>query len=559
MVATPAPRRETPPQQEAPLAVFPEPSNVLHGWAKEWLAARNISEETAQHFGITSTDDWRSHGKTIHIPYRNHRGEIVNIKHRILPKEWRQESGARKYLFNLPGAIDSDTVIIVEGELDVLACYEAGWHAVVSPQDGAPGKDKLGKVSEVGSKADGFLTPEARRVFDSAKRIIVATDADEEGQKLGDWIVNHFGAERCYRVRWPEGTKDANQLLQEQGAEALDSALVSAKPADLPGLITISELSDEIFDVYEKGFDPGLSTGWPDMDVYYRPMPGQVCIVTGRPSSGKSSWLLNMHVNMAHLHGSKIALFSPELGTPRMMAMKILQIANDMPFLPGADERMSKEELRAAIEWANSRFIRIDATDRADGGFASVSLDDIIERFERAMMKWGYDNLVIDPWNRLHNLRPTGLSETEYILDSLNKLSRLALRNKVGVWIVAHPGKGDLKDVRNEDEMPSAYSIMGSSHWYGAADAILGVQRNKFSEPKNQTTVATLKVREEGLVGDLGEAKFTFDARSRRFYCLSTPVPENIGHNPYPPLPTRLYQQATEIEVDSGDWTYNFP
>jgi twinkle protein len=558
MVATPSPRRETPPPQDAPPPVFQNPSSGLALWAIEWLVARGISEETAKHFGVSSSDDWRGHGKTIHIPYRDHKGEIVNIKHRILPKEWRQESGARKYLYNLPAAIDSDTVIVVEGELDVLAVYEAGWQAVVSPQDGAPGKDKDGKVAAVGSKADGFKTPESDRVFAAAKRIVIATDADDEGSALGDWLVSHFGPERCYRVRWPEGIKDANQLLQEQGAEALDSALVSAKPVDLPGLITINELSDEIFEVYDHGFDPGLSTGWPDMDVYYRPMPGQVCIVTGRPSSGKSSWLLNMHVNMAHLHGSKVALFSPELGTPRMMAMKIIQIANDMPFLPTADERMSKEDLRAAIEWANSRFIRIDAADRTETGFATVSLDDIIERFERAMMKWGYDNLVIDPWNRLHNMRPAGLNETEYILDSLNKLSRLAQRNKVAVWIVAHPGKGDLKDIRNEDEMPSAYSIMGSSHWYGAADAILGVQRNKFSEPKNQTTVATLKVREEGLVGDLGEAKFTFDARSRRFYCLSTPVPDGIGKNPYPPLPGRLYAPATEIEVDGGEWTYNF-
>jgi hypothetical protein len=91
-----------------------------------------------------------------------------------------------------------------------------------------------------------------------------------------------------------------------------------------------------------------------------------------------------------------------------------------------------------------------------------------------------------------------------------------------------------------------------SSHWYGAADSILGVQRNKFSEPKNQTTVATLKIREEGIVGELGEAKFTFDARSRRFYCLSMSMPSDIGHNPYPPLPNRIYAPPTEIIIPTN-------
>lgn len=875
----PAPVPHPQPQQPA---IFSDPSTVLHGWAKEWLATRKISEATAQRFGIVSSDDWQGHGRTIHIPYRNSSGEIVNIKHRILPKEWRQERGARKYLFNLSSAIEADTVVAVEGEFDVFACYESGWHAVVSSQDGAPGKDQTGKVSEVGSKGDGFLTPEARTVFDGAKRIIIATDADAEGQALGDWLVKQFGPERCYRVTWPKNVKDANQLLIEQGPEALDRALSTAKPVDLPGLITINDTREKLYSIYDNGFDYGFSTGWPDLDQFYRPMPGQVCIVTGRPSSGKSSLLLNMHVNLAHIHDWKIAMFSPEIGSPEMMAMKIIQIANDMPFLPGADERMSREELDAAIDWANERFIRIDAARTDEGGFATVTLDDIILRFEQAMMRSGFNCLVIDPWNRLHAMRPQGMSETDYILDSLNKLSRLALRNNICVWIVAHPGKGDLKDVRNEDEMPSAYSIMGchaegtevltrdgwkdhaiiteqdevacidpssatwswnrpeqvhvyrhdglmhhwkgygidmmvtpnhrllvqpakylgmddegwqfttseeltrhhrvtpiampkfddgiipterdadfaefvgwwlaegsmamrgatmcqlqenseliislmdrlgyhgkdylhpgkpgerpmwyrrlryndfpelcewlprecghlarnkhipneawgwsviekerlfagliagdgsmpsngrrtmvytttserlandvmrlalelgyavtlrshpavkenhhdqwivriggrsiaalrkprhrtdvpysgyvycltvpggayitrfngvaafqgnSSHWYGAADSILGVQRNKFSEPKNQTTVATLKIREEGIVGDLGEAKFMFDARSRRFYCLSMAVPSGIGHNPYPPLPNRIYIPPTEIIIPNN-------
>ena len=68
----------------------------------------------------------------------------INIKSRTKDKKFLQEKNATKCLYNIDMLkkhwedVAIKSVIFVEGEMDVLALYEAGFKNVVSLPDGAP-------------------------------------------------------------------------------------------------------------------------------------------------------------------------------------------------------------------------------------------------------------------------------------------------------------------------------------------------------------------------------------------------------------------------------------
>jgi twinkle protein len=194
---------------------------------------------------------------------------------------------------------------------------------------------------------------------------------------------------------------------------------------------------------------------------------------------------------------------------------------------------MSRETLWAAAEWVNQHFWRIDAArDDQDSGYGVVTLPEIVQRIESCVLRRGITMVYIDPWNRMESSRPNGMTETEYVAWAVNMLHRLAQRHNLFLMLVAHPHK-----VENEDVMISPYQISGSAHWYNMADVIIGVQRNKRADPKDRTTVAILKHREEGVSGHLGETYFHFDGRRSRFYTDIHQMPMDTGTAPFMALP----------------------
>ena len=70
--------------------------------------------------------------------------QLVNIKYRTKDKKFRQENGAERTLFNIDAvkghweSTGRKEVIIVEGEMDVLSMFEAGFSYACTLPDGAP-------------------------------------------------------------------------------------------------------------------------------------------------------------------------------------------------------------------------------------------------------------------------------------------------------------------------------------------------------------------------------------------------------------------------------------
>ncbi len=92
----------------------------------EVFAGRGISREIVEALEIHGTTKGRYW--LIVFPYR-HRGELVNNKYRSLDKQFHQDKDAERTFYNIDAVGDATTVIIAEGEVDVLSLLEAGYNS----------------------------------------------------------------------------------------------------------------------------------------------------------------------------------------------------------------------------------------------------------------------------------------------------------------------------------------------------------------------------------------------------------------------------------------------
>jgi twinkle protein len=494
----------------------------LKPWAIEWLASRAIPEDVAREFGIVSRDD------AMYFPY--------------YPKEFRQVPGAPRTLFNLNRCQQSDVIVITEGEMDVISCHMAGWKAV-SPPDGAPGQifedgRPTGRVAAIGAKDAAFKEPEGYKALTDAKRIIIATDADLEGQALAKHLIEMFGPLKCWQVDWRKyRAKDANELLMRDGVKALDDALSSAKPVPLPGLRSLGHHREALYKLYEEGYAPGVSSGWPEFDHFYRPEPGKLLFVSGYSSRGKTSWLNHFFVNLARINDWRVALYSPEQAEEGEMLRKFVEIVNDAPLLPTAQKRMSREAMDMAIDWVDDHFYELHADD-SSGGYNILSPTKILAQADPGVVKHGTNVVIVDPWNELESARPKGMTVEEYISTSISTFRAWSSRRNVLFIVVIHPRKPE--SAKNIDQAPHPLEAAGAMHWWSKADVFLTINRGYTGEDKGITTVKIEKHRKEGITGELGECKFRFDRATGRFRSADQIEAAPIGAHPYINLPDEL-------------------
>ena len=190
--------------------------------------------------------------------------ELVNVKYRDGRKNFKLYKGAEKVFYNIDSTVGHDTVMIVEGEMDVCAIHESGYKSVVSVPNGAT----------LNSNNLDYLD-NCIDYFEDKEKIIIAVDSDEAGIALQTELIRRFGAELCWVVDFDD-CKDANEYLIKYG---------------------------NIFSTYT----------------------GQFITVTGIPSSGKSDFVDQMVVGYNKLYNWKTAFASPENQPTFLHAHKLMR------------------------------------------------------------------------------------------------------------------------------------------------------------------------------------------------------------------------------------------
>lgn len=169
------------------------------------------------------------------------------------------------------------------------------------------------------------------------------------------------------------------------------------------------------------------------------------------------------------------------------------------------------------------------------------SVDTILEKAKYLIRRKGIKALVIDPWNRLEHQIPSGMNETNYISQTLDKFTNFAQKYDILFFLVAHPRKMS-KDASGQFEVPTLYDINGSANFYNKTDYGITVQRNKET---GTVGVYVQKVKFKHL-GETGNATFKYNINNGRYvpyYESQDPIWDNSNH-----LINKITNQLKESE-----------
>lgn len=476
-------KRSEPPRRHAPKAAqdscpaqpIPRPG-ALPAEATDWFWTRGIERETLSRAGVAWSTAWfpdtQKSEPCVMFPFRRD-GETVNAKFRpVGRKTFTQTKGGEKSLFllDLADTEYSDRLVICEGEIDALSLMQAGVENAVSVPDGAPKEAKVDEIIPENDRAFSYVWSQ-RESIDRFQRIVLATDGDAPGRALAEELSRRLDRERCLLVTWPEGCKDANEVLVRLGAAKLVETIDAAQPYPIKSVYSVDAFWPDVMSLWEGERKPAFSTGWPSIDEFMRIREGELSVVTGIPGSGKSEFIDALLVNLARNHGWRFAVCSFE-NPPDEHIAKLLEKYLHKPFRPGPTARMVPEEMATAKIWLRQHFVFIRAEDE------SPTMDWVMEKASAAVAQYGVNGLVIDPYNELEHRRPSNMSETEYVSDILGKVKRLAAARGIHVWFVAHPAKLQPEKPGGSLPVPTLYSISGSANWVNKADIGIVVARD---------------------------------------------------------------------------------
>lgn len=471
-----------------------------------WLSDRGISASTAQKYElIGETMDGVA---VVGFPYYDKDGNVVSVKKRFTNEKKFLTWQPAESFFGLKHLKKGDDVYIVEGEMDVLALAEIGIRAVSVP-NGAPMKVTEGKIDPSEDRKFKYLWG-AKDYIDAAKRILIATDQDGPGEALAEEIARRVGKGKSWRIKFPEGIKDANDCLVKCGTAALKRSTEKAEAWPVQGLYDAEHFRDMVWELYEKGVGKGESTGYKSVDELYTMVPGQITIVTGIPSSGKSEFIDQIMVNLAASKGWSFGVCSFE-NEPRLHIAKLMAKRAEMHFFEGPTRRMDGESYKAAFDWVQEHFAFVW---QDDGSLAD--LDSILDRLRVAILRYGIRGAVIDPYNFISRDNREK-SETEWISDMLTKVKAFAMGHGIHIWFVAHPTKLQ-RGTDGRVPVPGGYDISGSASWFAKADCGLTVHREK--EDPTTTQIHIWKCR-FSWVGKQGTTNLVYNTATT---CYVEPV-----------------------------------
>lgn len=462
----------------------------------EFLRSRGISRSTADRMKLFSADKYfMKLGKTapaIGFPYYRN-GALTAVKYRsIEDKDFTQDAGGAHDFFGIDLVDKTKPLVIVEGEIDALTAMEAGIENCVSVPSGAPLKVADGKVMATEDKRFAYVW-NAIETINAVPYIVIATDNDTPGQALAEELARRIGKAKCRLTKFD--AKDLNEAYLAGGEDLVKQIIDAAEPYPVEGLSTAAKFEERLNELWTRGTGQGFSTGFSNLDRIYTVVPGQLTVVTGYPSHGKSNLVDQLMVNLARQHDFKFAICSFE-NQPEIHISRFMEIYENKRFFEGS-ARMTETEKERAFNWVKDHFLFLDSESAEP-----ATIDSILERGKAAVARMGIRGMVIDPYNYIEMRRGDG-AETEAISNMLTRIQAFAKAYGVHVWFVAHPAK--VSRTGTDLPRPDGMSISGSMAWWAKADCGMTVHRTEQA-----VEVAIWKCRYRW-VGTQGETSLAYD------------------------------------------------
>jgi replicative DNA helicase len=312
--------------------------------------------------------------------------------------------------------------------------------------------------------------------------------------------------------------KDVDQLLDEAESKIFQIAESGARKDQ--GLIGISPVLAKVFeriDHLHSQENPsditGVPTGFVDIDRMTAGLqPGDLVIVAGRPSMGKTAFALNIaeHVALHPSVGLPVAIFSMEMSASQL-AMRMLSSMAKVDQTRLRTGRLTDEEwgrLTDEIARLNEARIHVDET-------AALNALELRARARRMKREYGKLGLVVVDYLQLMSSSSQGENRATEISEISRSLKALA--KELDVPVIALSQLSRAVEQRN-DRRPLMSDLRESGAIEQDADVILFIYREEVYAPDKEEA----KGRAEAIIGKqrngpIGTVHLTFLGRYTRF------------------------------------------
>lgn len=460
-----------------------KPMEMAESWAKAKsvsIPSRSITGESCNRYLVRVVND------RVLFPYFNADGILVGFKHRGLDSKDFLFDGTLKdtqlfgqKLFNKGGRY----ITITEGEYDAIAAYQ-----MLGPKSSVI-SIKAGAQSALNDCKAQF------EWLDSFENIILAFDADEEGQKAAKKIAELFLG-KCKIVKLDPALKDSNGYLLAGKKDEFTKLWWDAEPYTPDGIIAGNTLLEQLkkkpvaaaFD-YPYGGVNELTFG-----IRY----GELVTVTAGSGLGKSQFLKEILYHILRHSNDNIGGLFLEESVDRS-ALGIMSLAANKPLhLPNTEYTEEEFDTSFKNTLGTGRIFFYDH-------FGSTSVDNIVARVRYMAKGLGCKVIFLDHISIVVSAQENG-DERKAIDEIMTKLRMLVQETKIALIVVSHLKRPSDKG-HEEGAATSLAQLRGSGSIAQLSDIVLSLERNGQAEDETErhtTKVRVLKNRFSGLTGPAG-------------------------------------------------------
>ena len=323
----------------------------------------------------------------------------------------------------------------------------------------------------------------------------------------------------------PQG-RDAQQLLDESESKIFQIA--EAGKNDRIGFTDIKELLPQVAERIDQLFQrdnpsdvTGIPTGYKDLDMMTSGLqPGDLIIIAGRPSMGKTSLALNMCEYVSVETGLPTAVFSMEMASNQLVSRLIGSVGklNQHKMRTGQLDDNDWEKLSYALGQLNEAPIFID-----EG--SALNPYEVRARARRLHKQCGRLGLIVIDYLQLMG----SAGSTENRATEISEISRSlkALAKELNVPVIALSQLN-----RSVEQRPDKRPVMSDLRESGAieqdADVIMFIYRDEVYNPETPDKGLAEIILAKQRNGPVGRVKLTFLGEYTKFENYANPVGYDI-------------------------------
>ena len=314
--------------------------------------------------------------------------------------------------------------------------------------------------------------------------------------------------------------RSAAQLLDEAEAKVFDIAEQGSRGQTgfqeiRPLLTKVVERIEELYQRDNPSDVTGLATGYNDLDSKTSGFqPGDLIIIAGRPSMGKTALAINMAEHAALNLRKTVAVFSMEMGATQL-AMRMIGSVGKLDqhkIRTGRLHNDDWERLSGALGRLNDAPIHIDET-------PALNALELRARSRRLHRTCGGLGLIVVDYLQLMQAVTQGENRATEISEVSRSLKALAKELQVPVVALSQLNRG-------LEQRPNKRPVMSDLRESGAieqdADLILFIYRDEVYNPESSDKGSAEIIIAKQRNGPIGMVRLTFLGEYTRFENFAT-------------------------------------